>query len=146
MSLLVRTLLIWLLVLAIPAQGVAAATMAFCGPKHHGGVAAASAGLAATAGHVRGGLEATVAHEHPRADTNAPVADDPGVSAKAKIGSADQHKCNVCGACCSTGALMSAVPTVVAADAASTAFSTVVATVDPFAADGPDRPPRILLV
>ena len=146
MGLLIRTLLIWLLVLAIPAQGVAAATMAFCGPKHHGGVAAAAADLAATAGHAHGGLEATVADEHPRADASAPVADEPGVSAKARIGSADQHKCNVCGACCSTGALMSAVPTMLAVDAASTAFSSVVATVDPFAADGPDRPPRNILV
>lgn len=146
MPLLIRTLLLWLLVLAIPAQGVAASTMAFCGPKHHGGVAAAAADLAATASHVHGGLEAAAAHEHPRADANTPVAGEPGVSAKAKVSSADQHKCSVCGACCSTGALMSAVPTIVAANAASTAFSTVVAAVDPFAAEGPDRPPRILLV
>ena len=108
MSRMVRMLLIWLLALAIPAQGVAASTMAFCGPKHHGGVAAAAADLAATASHVHGGLEAAAAHEHPRADANTPVAGEPGVSAKAKVSSADQHKCSVCGACCSTGALMSA--------------------------------------
>jgi hypothetical protein len=146
MDLLIRTLLIWLLVLAIPAQGVAAATMAFCGPTHHGGVTAAKGDLAATAGHVHGGLEGKVAHEHPSAGTDAPSADELEASTTAKIGSADQHKCNVCGACCSTGALMSSVPTLLAADAASTVFSTVVATVDPFAADGPDRPPRSLLV
>lgn len=146
MDLLIRTLLIWLLVLAIPAQGVAAATMAFCGPKHHGGVAGVAADQAATNGHLHGGLEATVAHEHPNADANAPVVDEPGVSAQAKVGSANQHNCNVCGACCSAGALMSAVPTMPAADAASTAFSSLVATVDALAADGPDRPPRILPV
>ena len=146
MFFLIRTLLIWLLVLAIPAQGVAASTMAFCGPKHHSGVAGVAADQAATSGHVHRGLQATVAHEHLGADANVPVADEPGVSAKAQAGSADQHSCNVCGACCSTGALMSAVPTMPAVNVASTAFSSVAATVDAFAADGPDRPPRILPV
>jgi uncharacterized protein (UPF0210 family) len=143
--LLIRTLLIWLLALAIPAQGVAAATMAFCGAKHHG-VFAASAGQDAAASHVHGALEATAPHEHRLADASVPAADDQGVSAKAKVGSADQHKCNVCGACCSTGAPMSAVPTMLAAGAESTAFSAAVATVAPFAAEGPDRPPRNLRV
>ena len=41
MALPIRTLLIWLLALALPAQAVAAATMAFCGPQHaHEAVAA----------------------------------------------------------------------------------------------------------
>ena len=147
MDLLIRALLIWLLALAIPAQGVAAATMAFCGPNHHGGDAAAPAQHATAASHLHGDVgatEAAVAHEHPRADASPPAAADPGLSSKAKVGSAVQHKCNVCGSCCSTGALMSALPTLPAADAASTTFSSVVATVDPFAADGPDRPPRNL--
>jgi hypothetical protein len=143
MGLLIRTLFIWLLVFAIPAQGVAAATMVFCGPMHPDIVTAAQA---ATAGHVHGALDATVDHTHTPADANAPAADVPGVSAEAHAASADPHKCNVCGACCSTGALMSAVPTMPVADAASTAFCPVVATVEPFASDGPDRPPRSLRV
>lgn len=146
MDSLIRTLLIWLLMLAIPAQGVAAATMAFCGPKHHGGGAAAMADRAATTIQAHADHEATAAHEHLRFDASAPALDEPGVSAEAKVRSSDQHKCNVCGACCSTGALMGALPILPAADAASASFCSVVATVDPFAADGPDRPPRNRLV
>jgi hypothetical protein len=135
--------LIWLLVLAIPAQGAAAATMAFCGPKHQGGVAADQV---AAAGHVHGGLEATAAHEHPRAGANGLVADEVDVAAEVQAVSPDQHKCSLCGSCCSTGALMGAVPTLHVVDFAPTAFLLVVASVDPYAADGPDRPPRNLLV
>ena len=145
MDLLIRTLLIWLLMLAIPAQGVAAATMAFCGPKHHGGAAGIAEHMAPSH-HAHGDREATAAHEHPRVDADAPTADHFSGSAKAKDHLTDQHKCNVCGACCSTGALMSALPTLPATDAASTAFSSLEACIDPFAADGPDRPPRNLPV
>lgn len=146
MDLPIRTLLIWLLVLALPVQGAAATTMAFCGPQHHGGAAAAVTNHSVTAGHVHDRIEAAVAHVHAGADAPAPAADGLDVPAKAKGGAADSHKCNVCGSCCSTGALISAVPTFPAANAASTVFSTVVATVDPFTAGGPDRPPRNLLV
>lgn len=143
MDLLIRTLLIWLLVLAIPAQGAAAATMAFCGPKHHGVVAADQV---VAAGHVHGGLGATAAHEHPRAGANGSVADEVDVTAGVQAVSPDQHKCSICGSCCSAGALIGAVPTLHVADVAPTAFSLVAASVDPYAADGPDRPPRNLLV
>ncbi len=148
MDLLIRTLLIWLLVLAIPTQGVAAATMAFCGPIPHGGATAMPADHAAAAGHehVHGGLEATVSRDHPRTDIPALAGDEHGVPAKAQVGSADHHKCNVCGSCCSTGALISPVPTLSAVDAACASFSSLLATVDPFAADGPYRPPRKLFV
>lgn len=142
---LIRTLLIWLLMLAIPAQGVAAATMAFCGPNHHG-AAAGIAEQAAAVHQAHGDHEATAAHEPPRVDADAPAADDFSGSAKAKNHLTDQHKCNVCGACCSTGALMSALPTLPTTDAALTSFTSVEACIDPFAADGPDRPPRNLLV
>ena len=54
MDVLIRTLLIWLLMLAIPAQGVAAAAMAFCGPKHHGGGSAVTVDRAASPVHAHG--------------------------------------------------------------------------------------------
>ena len=146
MDVLIRTLLIWLLMLAIPAQGVAAAAMAFCGPKHHGGGSAVTVDRAASPVHAPGDHEAAGAHEQQRFQTSAPALDEPGVPSKAKVNSSDQHKCNVCGACCSTGALMGGLPVLPTANAVSASFSSVVATVDPFAADGPDRPPRNLLV
>ncbi len=146
MGLLIRTLLIWLLMLAIPAQGVAAATMAFCGPAHHRGWAAATVDRVATPPHSHGDYGAASAHEHAVVQASTPALEEHGGPAKGKVNSSDQHKCNVCGACCSAGALMSALPVLLAADATSASFSFVVATFDPFAADGPDRPPRNLLV
>ena len=40
MGQLLRTVLIWFVALAVPAQGMAAATMMHCGPTHHGAQAA----------------------------------------------------------------------------------------------------------
>ena len=51
MGLLVRSLLIWLLVLTVPAQGMAAVTMAFCGPGHAGAASVQSQGKAHAADH-----------------------------------------------------------------------------------------------
>ena len=70
---LIRTLLIWLLALAIPAQGAAASTMAFCGAGHHGGTAAATADDAA-AGHVHGGHLSVAALEDPQAASEHDIA------------------------------------------------------------------------
>lgn len=44
------------------------------------------------------------------------------------------------------GAILTTVPVVPATDSAPIVFTTVVPTVDAFAADGPDRPPRNVLV
>ena len=141
---LIRTLLIWLLALAIPAQGAAASTMAFCGAGHHGGTAAATADDAA-AGHVHGGHLSVAALEDPQADLHGLADDGVGEPTEVKVGSADDHKCNVCGSCCATGALVSTDPALPVAASASTEFPSAQATVEPYAANGPDRPPRILL-
>ena len=133
----IRTLLIWLLVLAVPAQGAAAATMAFCGPNHHSVVAdhAHHDGIAATA------------HEHP---PTAALADEDSAAAAVSVGSAkfsdaSKHKCSACASCCSFGAILSSVLAVPAPIFTPTVFSAVVPSVDTLAADGPDRPPRIVL-
>jgi hypothetical protein len=147
MGLLIRALLIWLLVLAVPAQGAAAATMAFCGPNHHGGGAAAQMQTAAPAGHAHQDDAAAQGHEHPQA---AALADEEPAasavsSASAKVGDAGTHKCSACASCCSVGAILNSVPVVLAPVFTPTVFSAVVPSVDAFAADGPDRPPRLVL-
>ena len=144
MGLFIRTLLIWSLVLAVSAQGAAAATMAFCGPNHHGGGAAAQLQLAAPAEHPHHDGAVASEHEHPRAEAQA----DPGsagLEASGKAGDASQHKCSACASCCSVGAILSSVLAVPAPVFTPTVFSAVVPRVDTFAADGPDRPPRIVL-
>ena len=148
MALLIRTLLIWLMVFAVPAQGAAAAVMAFCGPNHHAGTAATQARQTEAAEHsmLRSHADSPIAHQHMAAQTdesNSAAA----ASAESSQGShAVKQKCSACASCCSTSALLSPTLAVPALAVTPTVFSTVVPTVDAFAASGPDRPPRIVRV
>ena len=136
-------LLIWLLVLAVPAQGAAAATMAFCGSNHHGGGSPRAEATASATEHSHHG-DALAGHELD-ADAAAVAASVDDASVVVKENQAAKQKCSVCASCCSLGAILIAVPVVPATDSAPTVFTTVVPTVGAFAADGPDRPPRYVL-
>lgn len=147
MQLLIRTLFIWLLVFAVPAQGAAAATMALCGPSHHRDAAAAQGQanpLAEHAFHVGSSL---TAHEQLVPTVQSEQHDSLSASAAApsKASSADKHKCSACASCCSAGAILNAVLSMPPPGVALTLFADVVAAVDAFATDGPDRPPRLVL-
>lgn len=148
MGVLIRMLLIWLLVLAVPAQGAAAATMAFCGSNHHSAGAAAQMQPAGPADHSHHDGAAATGHEHPQ--TAAPADEDSSTSAvsaaSAKVSDASKQKCSACASCCSGGAILSSVLAMPAPVFTPTVFSAVVPSVDTLAADGPDRPPRIVLV
>ena len=147
MSLLIRALLIWLLVVAVPAQGAAAATMAFCGPNHHGGGAAFQTQHAGAADHTHHVGAAATDHEHPLAA--APADDAPAAStvsiASANDSDGSKRTCSACASCCSVAAILSSVLAVPAPVFTPTVFSAVVPSVDTFAADGLDRPPRTVL-
>lgn len=142
----IRTLLIWLLVLAVPAQGAAAATMAFCGPNHHGGLTDAGARHGTSAVHAHHGSDARNPHAHHGAAANAEKQGGASADAAAptKFVQADKQKCSACASCCSFGAVLSAALAVPVPVVSPTVFSAVVPRVDAFAADGPDRPPRIV--
>ena len=113
--------MLWAVMLAVPLQGYAATTMAFCAPTGHAASAAATlhqapeaapeaamhAGHAGHAGHGsdnrHGGIH--LGHgDHVQASADAPAADH---HANADGGSA--HKCGNCGACHSL-ALTAALP------------------------------------
>ena len=147
MGLLIRTLLVWLLVLAVPAQGAVAAIMAFCGPNHHGGATANSAAPAASAVHTdhHGSAEGATGHHgmSSQADEDVAALASPATFSQGKH--AVHQKCSACASCCSFGAILSPMPAVPAPAVAPTVFDTVAPTVSAFAADGPDRPPRIVL-
>ena len=144
MTRLVKTLLIWLLVLAIPAQGAAAATMAFCGPNHHGDSAAPAEPHATGSAHAHHGDALSAQAWGPGASAAVPVADDAPAAANASA--AANQKCSACASCCSLGAMLSPVPNVPVTDSAPTVFTARAPNVEAFAADGPDRPPRNVLV
>lgn len=148
-----RTLLIWLMMLAIPTQGFAAAAMLYCGPASDGGrmPGAPDAQISATSGHATighahrmGDTHAGHAHDHAMAESAGPhlaVTDQTGSDAEGFLAEA---ACSVCAACCSGAAL---VASVLVLSAHSESFAPMrplsVLALD-FFTDGPRRPPRSL--
>lgn len=139
----VRTLLIWLLALALPVQGVIAATMVLCGPNHHDQASTVEVTHHADAVHQP---HDSPAHPHDAiADT---LAEDTASAESApadKFTQAAIQKCSVCASCCSAAAIHDTVPKLPVLEPMAADFPTLASAVEPFATDGPDRPPRHLL-
>lgn len=137
-----RVVLVWLIALALPVQGIASATMAHCGQSHERMHAAS-----AEARHHQGDGDAT-AHHHDAAmadgaDHAASVQHDAGNPAKfTELG---QYKCSSCASCCSAIALPAFMPSVPELGATPTLFAPDVVDIAAIASAGPDRPPRPVL-
>ena len=151
MILWMRCLLIWLLVLAVPAQAAAAASMVFCGPDHHPSAVAAQLAQAGHSVHAHHDADAPGGKaQHFMAaqagDTSVATAADLPAPAKAtkaaQTAKAEKQKCSVCASCCSGGAILSTMPQLVAPEFGATEFVAVVRAIPVVAAGGPDRPPR----
>lgn len=103
-----RSLFIWLVVLALPLQGLAAVTMVLCGSApHHTFVAAevdsAAASVASTAGHDH------TQHDHAAALSSGDAGGLPdGLGKTTPL----NHKCGVCASCCHSIAISSSPVTV----------------------------------
>ena len=154
MSWLMRSLLIWLLVLALPAQGVAVAAMVGCGLRHQAAVVAGGAAQVPHAHPHSHSHDAAgrAAHDFHHAAVPAPTGDAGDASASSGPApdatvavAADVHKCSACASCCSASAILNTVPSVPMPEFAALVFADWVVSVDPFAVDGPDRPPRNIL-
>lgn len=121
----IRVALMWVLLAALPLQGFAAASMLGCGPNHHRASVTAPTEAAAPGSDAVHHHTASGDHDH--AD---------------KAGS----KCSVCAACC-VGAALPAAALVFAAAAPPEVPTTLLwMGAVGFLTDGPDRPPRSLLV
>ena len=139
----VRTLLIWLLALALPAQGVIAATMVFCGPNHHDGASAAAMAHDADAAHQQHDVAARSHHEAADGQAENAVSDE--TAAPDKFSPSSMQKCSVCASCCSAAAIHDTVAKLPVFEPVAADFAALAPAVEPFAADGPDRPPRHIL-
>ena len=154
---LLRIVLTWLLVLAVPAQGFAAASMPNCGAGHHGAVAGSTQtehghgsrpyGDAAASHAVSGHDEAVAVHAGAD-DTDAAVApgDPQAVSAAAHgLHEGKTGSCSACASCCTAAVLPSAASTFEAAPAPEVFPLPAPPGVAAFLTDGPERPPRAFL-
>lgn len=141
-----RTLLVWLLVWAVPAHAAVAAATVFCGPSHDRPASAAVAAHAFEDAHERADQghdaqdSAFAANGQPDADESAPA--EP--SQLAKVVHADKHKCGACASCCSAAAVHSTVLGVPVPALAPMMFVAAVPAIEHFSVTGPERPPRLL--
>lgn len=141
MSMMFRAVLTWLLVLALPAQGLAAATMLHCGPSHHRQAVielSASADAHDHASHGHSGRHGAAASTG---------ALDEAQSAQASAGSGDliQAKCSACANCCSALAILSAAPVIAEPHPAVVRFPVWQQHLQPVDLTGLKRPPRPFL-
>jgi hypothetical protein len=120
MSLRIRTLLMWLLISALPVQGWAASMLSGCGPSHR----------------LQMGHAAAPADVHAHAHHHGATKDHGTAKDLAK------WTCSACASCCTAAALpattlslQTPVPVAFAAPSAAEA-------VDVFVTGGPERPPR----
>jgi hypothetical protein len=125
-----RSLLVLLLVLALPVQGVLAATRALCVAHAAGGPQQPVQGAPDCHGH--GGAPAEAAAGGTPVPAPAVDGAEPG----------DHAGCGACSACCAAAAMPAREAPVADTVAARQGFADVAVTVKPSAAAGPERPPR----
>ena len=136
-----KTTALWLLLFALPVQGVAAVTMAACGPLHQR-VASISADGAQAHDHAL--------HENTGQHHSAIVVDD-GSGVVSQQSAEDfltltDFSCSACAACCATAAIASAdyrAPAIV--PAANTGFVSPIPAFSGFIPETPEHPPRSIL-
>ena len=150
MATLRRFVMLWLLALAIPLQGLAAATMVHCGSSHqrmHDAVALAHSHAESSAHHHshRGGhgvdhavsmADASDHHHEAAADASA----DPD-----KYSDLAQYTCSACGACCSVAALPAFALRVPTPNAVVQWEAVHFLARFGYFTDAPERPPRPIL-
>lgn len=134
-----RLLFVWLVAAAIPLQGVAAASMLFCG------IGAPHATVQVAAGQqeqTRGVTNQRAAHDHAKhghaAQGKVDKTPDSGNS-KLPDGA---HKCGVCGSCCHTVAIIEFPPLVAVAPVPQAALAEPFAPIHARPSQVPDKPPR----
>ncbi|HYD75682.1 hypothetical protein [Ramlibacter sp.] len=127
-----RTLLAWLLLAALPLQGFAAATTLLCGPAHH----AATASAGATAAHHAASDGHGHAHEAQAFESDADA--DATTSTATDIG----HSCNLCAAACHGLGVASQPSRFAPADAPQVLLTEAFQRLASRPAPVPDKPPR----
>jgi hypothetical protein len=123
----IKILLAWLLLAALPLQGMASAVQAFCGASHH---ASASATAEQHAGHPAEHAE----HHHDQA--------------RHADGSASKHigSCSACASCCvGAAAMVSGFSVAVDTGPAVSEFLAPSSSFSGFVPARLERPPRVLL-
>lgn len=141
----IRFFLLWVMMLAIPIQGIAASAMLHCGPNH----AEQAPFYTAVVDHVQHGHAGqSGAHEDITAagSFSAASGDDADSDSRStdvtKLG---KFKCSACASCCSAVAILHSVAAISVVEIVFDRDASPVADRPGFVTDGPERPPRIAL-
>ncbi|MCW5664090.1 MAG: hypothetical protein KIT35_09665 [Piscinibacter sp.] len=154
MSRVVRAFLVWVMVFAMPVQGMAASMMRFCGPGHvHMGQGAELDAAAPPAWVGEPGHEHAAAghamHAHTAAhdddEASRPSAEAGMDGAEGLLAPHGKFSCSACAACCTALALPASFSLPEAAGPALPRQAAASAPVVSHHPDGPDRPPRAVL-
>ncbi len=135
-----KTLLAWLLIVAIPAQGFAAAAMQMCVPGRHGTpvvVAVQNNHHHSATNHDHASV-IQAAHEHNDQATDVTVATD----TKSEQG---QGKCSACASCCVAPAIVSRLVIGVSPTSTTSLIPFASTSFLSHISDGLDPPPRSIL-
>jgi hypothetical protein len=148
MSPLFRAALAWILALALPLQGLAAATMLNCAPEP--GVRAAAAAQPHAGHHGAAAHAPAVLHDpaalHDGAAAHVPAAGHGhGAHAGDDAGADDAHQCSACAACVAGPALPSTVATSTPIDPACPVVQAPLPRLASVVLAGLERPPRSAL-
>ena len=134
-----RIVIVCVIVLAMPVQGIAAATMRFCAP---GNSSQAQHGASSHAAHHHASHAPSAA---PHQQHEQPAADAAKGESKDGSGTVSKMKCSVCAVCCMAAAIAPDTPKVHVVEAGSNfMLPASVSYVGPVA-DGLERPPRLFL-
>jgi hypothetical protein len=142
-----RLLLIWLTVLAMPIQGMAAAGGLHClstnaPASHQAVIEQLQVDQESHAHHSHGSAAESIADADEHTEADAPQVDPTLFTVKA---STPGHTCSACAACCAGAMMPSAAIAVPSPDLSSEPAATVAAEPTSFVVSGPERPPRQVL-
>ena len=142
----------WLLALAVPAQGFAAASMFGCGTGDHGSTGMHSHAMGM---HEHSHSAQTPPHSHDADETDAhsghphEMTADLGhghLKAQGASGKVTKGSCSACASCCMGAALPTTVVSFEATPVADLFTTFDLRSVVVFVTEGPERPPRSILV
>ncbi len=146
----------WLLAAVIPVQGMTAVAMLACGPTHHRMVQVHDRAQAQAHAQDLVSVDGDDRHHYVAAigsDDAALSGPEHGTSQKHHATSASdslqnlaKFKCSACAPCCGAAALPAAIFTFDAFMSADLPAPVMLSTAPVFLTDGPERPPRLLLV
>ena len=133
----IRLFLAWLIMAAIPLQGLAAASMLFCGPNH----APAPVAVVQQERHGHDGA-ASVQHDHAKhVDAGEVQPKKAGDNAGKKLPDAS-HKCGICASCCNSVAIAAFPELVAFAPVPQAELAELFVLIHAPPSQVPDKPPR----